>query len=443
MSGCFACVALDNSKLVAALPSLARASHASPTLERWVIEAGLLVYASLLILGGSLAERFGPRPILLWGLALFGAASLAGALLASLPGLIATRVVTGAATACVTPATLATLKHSFDELERPRAIAVWTASFGVGAALGPVLTGLLVVHTGITGVLLANVPPVALCFWGSARLVSADLPRRALPVDWPGAALCLATAGCFLFAVLNGPSEGWLAPKVLASALGSGLGAAVARGWLRRARYPLLDLSLFSERRFSRALLVILLGYFAFSGVSFVVAQYLQLARGESALHAGLLMLPLTLCMLLGTLLAPTLMTRFGTERALLVSLGAALIGAVLLAAASYGQSRLLLCASLLPFGLGSGSTFANATELTLGSVSAERAATAAAISESAFELGGVLGVAVLSTLLGSSALAREQLSNNAPGAFWAAAGVVSFALLAAARLSRTACCDR
>jgi len=439
MSACFACVALDNTKLVAALPTLARVSEMSPVLERWTVEAGLLVYASLLILGGSLSERFGPRRVLLCGLFGFGLASLAGAFSTSAYQLIATRALSGVATACLTPATLATLKHSFDERARPTAIAVWTASFGLGAALGPVVAGLLVARGGLGAVQLANLPPIALCAWGSFRLVPADLPRHDLPLDFRGAGLCLAAAASSLFALLSGPSHGWLSPAVVVSGLGGvGFSFAAIR-WLRHARHPLFDLTLFTQGRFAQALLVILLGYFAFSGVSFVTAQYLQLGRARAALHAGLLTLPLASSLLVGTLIAPRLMIRWGAERALWLSLGAALSGIALLAWASNGDSDLLLCAALVPFGGGCGSTFANATELILGSVAPERAATAAALSESAFEFGGVLGIAVLSTVLGGATSAENRIAELAPRAFWAAAVAVLLAWLVAIRLSRSA----
>ena len=439
MSACFACVALDNTKLVAALPTLARVSEMSPVLERWTVEAGLLVYASLLILGGSLSERFGPRRVLLLGLAGFGLASIAGAFSTSAYQLIGARALSGVATACLTPATLATLKHSFDDRARPMAIAVWTASFGLGAALGPVLAGLLVTRGGLSAVQLANLPPIVLCAWGSSRLVPRDLPRHDLPLDFRGAALCLAAAACSLFALLSGPSHGWLAPAVVASAL-AGLGFSLgAWRWLRRARHPLFDLSLFAQGRFSQALLVILLGYFAFSGVSFVIAQYLQLGRARAALHAGLLTLPLASSLLVGTLLAPRSMMRWGAERALWISLCAALSGIGLLAWASYGTSDLVLCVALVPFGGGCGSAFANATELILGSVTPQRAATAAALSESAFEFGGVLGIAVLSTVLGGAVSTPNHIAELAPRAFWGAAVAVLLALLVAIRLSRSA----
>ncbi|HEY0466484.1 MAG TPA: MFS transporter, partial [Polyangiaceae bacterium] len=399
-----------------------------------------LVYASLLLLGGSLSERFGARRVLLLGLCGFGGASLVGGFAGWGYPLLAARACSGAATACMTPATLATLKRSFDDRERPAAIAIWTASFSVGAAAGPVLTGLLIARgAGLGALLLANIPPIALCAWGSLRLVPIDLPRPERRLDFRGAALCLSAAACALFAILAGPSHGWLSPGVVSSAALAAGSLLWARHWLRRARQPLIDLSLFSQPRFSKALLVIFLGYFAFSGVSFVVAQYLQLARAKTAFDSGLLTLPLAGSMLAGTLFAPRLMLRLRPERALAFSLCAALFGALLLARASDAQSDLLLCCALFPFGAGCGSAFANATELTLGFVSQERAATAAALSESAFEFGGVLGIAVLSSLLGNASLVRATVSERAPRALWLAALALLCALFVALRLSRSA----
>jgi DHA2 family multidrug resistance protein-like MFS transporter len=247
-------------------------------------------------------------------------------------------------------------------------------------------------------------------------------------LDLRGAALCLAAAGGGLFAVLSAPSQGFLSLAVLTSAAFSIICALWARSWLRRAPQPLIDVSLFRAPRFSRALLLIFLGYFTFSGVSFVLAQYLQLERAKGALRSGLMTLPLTGSMLLGTLLAPTLLRHLRAERALRASLSAAFLGAALLTCASHIHDDLLLCIALVPFGAGSGSAFANATELILSSVSRERAGTAAAVSESAFEFGGVLGIAVLSSVLGNPSHPDARLAMLAPHAL----GVGAFAVFLA-----------
>src|SRR5882724_7130464 len=187
MSASFSCVAFDNTKLVAVLPTLARQASSDPALLRWVVEANLLVYASLLLLGGSLSERFGVRRVLLFGLGVFGCASLAGALSTSLLALVATRAVLGAGAACMTPATLAVLKQGFPAEERAGAIAVWTASFGLGAAAGPLTAGFLLRSFGVPAVLLANLPLVLGCALGTWRLVAHDSARSSAPLDWAGA----------------------------------------------------------------------------------------------------------------------------------------------------------------------------------------------------------------------------------------------------------------
>jgi EmrB/QacA subfamily drug resistance transporter len=397
----FSILALDNTKLSAALPTLSRSYGAgAETLLKWVVEANLLVYASLLLLGGALSERFGARRMLLLGLFVYGAGSVASAFAGAPALLIAARGSMGVGGALMTPATLATIKHTFPEEERARAVAVWTASFGVGAAIGPVVSGLLLERAGFSAIMLLNLPVVGLAFAGALRFVPAASPRRSVPLDLLGTLLALLATAALLFAILEGPALGWTASSVLYAALSAVLLYAALLTWERRAKNPLLDPALFRERRFPFALLVILLSYLAFSGVSFVVTQYLQIARGHRPFEAGLLGVPLASSMLLGTLLAPRAMRRFSPERALLGSLLLSGGGALLLS--SSVSSDVLLCFAQIPFGAGAGSSFANTTEMILGSVPEERAGTAAAVSEGAFELGGVLGIAVLGTALGS-----------------------------------------
>jgi predicted MFS family arabinose efflux permease len=278
-----------------------------------------------------------------------------------------------------------------------------------------------------------------LCAAGSARWVSPDLPTRQVPLDWLGALLCLLPAACLLFAILSGPAHGWFAPQVILAAVAAVAFAPLSYLWLRRAQNPLLDLTLFAEPRLLWALSVILLGYFGFSGVSFVVAQYLQLARARSALASGLMNLPLPCSLLLGTLTAPRSILRLGAERALVSALALAWLGAALLVYASTRPGQWLFCSVLAPFGAGCGAAFATATELTLGRVSQERAALVAAVSESVFELGGALGVATLSTLLASDVLRHESVLSHAPRALSAGAAALFLALLVAGKGARSA----
>lgn len=352
---CFFSIALDNAKLVAAAPVLARQIEAAALpgaaldpnrAVTWILEAGLLVYASLLLLGGAVCERHGPRRTLLVGLSLFAGGSTLAAFCDPRSTLMWARAVVGTGGALMTPATLAAIRHWFTGHERSRAVAWWTASYGLGAAAGPLLGGLLLETWGFASIMLVNVPPALGAIVGARLLLPERSPRHRAP------------------------------------------------------RRRLIDLALLRRPRFALTLLLILLGYFAFSGVSFVTAQYWQVARSYRPVHGGLLTVPLTTSMLAGTLLAPGVARRAGAEGALVSSSIVATAGAALLAWASAHSNDLLFALLEVPFGAGFGSAFANATEVVLDSAPAERAGSAAGASETAFELGGAIGVAVLSAAL-------------------------------------------
>lgn len=423
----FFIVALDNAKLVAAAPALARllGAGARPTLA-WILEAGLLVYASLLLLGGALSERFGPRRMLLVGLAIFGGGSMLAACSDPRSTLILARAVMGAGGALMTPATLAAVNHAFVGPERARAVALWTASFGVGAAAGPVVSGFFVETWGFSSIMVVNLPLTVVAFAAARRLLPERSPRREAPLDLAGTALAFAASLSLLSAILHGPSLGSSAREVRLGLAGAATFFSALWAWERRTRHPMLDPALFRRRPFVLTVLVILLGYLSFSGVAFVVAQYWQVARSYRPVAGGLFSVPLAASMLAGTLLAPGVMNRVGPARALVASLIAATTGAALMAWAGAGLHDFWFALAELPFGAGFGSAFANATEVVMGSVSAERAGSAAAINETAFEFGGVLGIALSSAVLGAPAAGQRDAFAAATARALAAGAVVA-----------------
>lgn len=396
----FACVALDNTKLVLAVPTLARelgASGAGAGLA-WVVEVSLVVYASLLLLGGALSERFGARRLLLVGLWCFSAGSVAAASAGSAFGLCAGRALSGLGAALMVPASLAAVQHLFAEQERARAVSIWTASFAAAGALGPLLGGLLLERWGWRAALLGTLPFALLAVAGVVELVPRALPRRAAPLDLLGTALGFGATVCLLWG-LRGGDRG--ASSLVALGAAATL-TVVLISWQSRTPHPMVDPALVRRPAFRRTLLVILLAYLAFSGTSFVIAQYLQVVRAHTPSHASLLNLPLPLALLAGTLAAPRLSQGLGQGRALGASLVLALGGALLVAGACWIESDLALCVALVPFAAGAGSAFPNATQIVLGAAPPERAGTAAAVSETAFELGGVLGIALLGSRVGA-----------------------------------------
>jgi MFS family permease len=412
---CFGLVALDNTKLVAAMPTLARVYGESPALH-WVVEAGLLMYASLLLLGGSLAERFGARRLLCAGLFILGAGSLAAGWVSSVPAFVALRIVTGAGAALITPSTLATVKHLFTERERPAAIAVWTAAYGAFATAGPLVSGWVLDRFAPAAIFLVNVPFAVVAFVLALRLVPRDLPRHLLPLDVTSVGLAFAGTASLLYAILDGPSLGFASGSVLAAIVLAVLFYAGLAFWQTRAAHPLLDPVLLRDFRFRYPLGIILLAYLAFSGTQFVLTQTFQVARGHSPFDAGLFTTPLTLSLLTGTLLAPLVMHRMGAGRAIVASVGLAAAGA-----------------SLLAMGNGLGGD----AEFVLGVAPSERAGTAAAVNEGAFEFGGVLGVAVLGAAAGSPLLPAAVFASHTTTALWIACASFAGAMVLAVRLRR------
>jgi MFS transporter, DHA2 family, multidrug resistance protein len=436
----FACVALDNTKLTVAVPTLLRELGVEPAARAavgWIVEANLVVYASLLLLGGALSERLGPRRALLLGLSLFAAASGAAALARSTLGLCAARALVGLGTALMTPASLAALQHGFEGYRRARAIAIWTASFAAAAALGPVLGALLLERSGWRVLMLANVPVAAIAALGVLSQVSAGAPRRRAPLDLLGAALGLCgTAGLMLAATLAAASP----RAALAAGATGGAAYALLVAWQRRARFPMLERGLLALPAVRVALLISGLGYFAYAGLTFAVAVDLQLAREHSPRLASLASLPLPLGLLAGTLLAPRLVAWLGARRSLLGALALALSGALAVAVASQASDA-WLCLALVPFALGAGASFPTVTELMLGAAPPERAGSAAAVSETAFELGGALGVALLGAASVALSAGGAPIAGAAGGASRAALGAalaLGVALLASARLARS-----
>jgi MFS transporter, DHA2 family, multidrug resistance protein len=380
----FACVALDNSKLALAVPTLARALRATPGVGldvRWIVEANLVVYTALLLVGGAASERIGARRASMFGLGLFMAGSCAAAAAGSTLALFAARAVVGAGAALMTPASLAGIQQAFQGADRARAIAIWTASFAAAMALGPLIGGVLLERWGFSALMVSHVPLAALSLYGVFEFV----PAGAAPERQSGSRPPLGDPD---------PFE-------------------------RR-------LGLLSIAPFRRALLVILLSYFAFSGLGFAIAQYWQVVRLHAPSAASLWNLPQPLALLAGTLAAPALMRRWGTSRALAGSLAVAFIGAVLVTVGAFLQSDLALCVALVPFAAGAGSAFPNATEAIASIAPPARAGTAAALSETAFELGGVLGIGALGTPFHGSSGAPAP----AGAAAWAgAAAALAFAL--------------
>src|SRR5690606_22840803 len=280
----------------------------------WTINSYTLVFAGLLFTFGVLGDRYGRRLVLQVGLFLFAVASVASAYAQNPGQLIAARALTGLAAAAVMPATLSIISDVFVPRERGRAIGVWSGAVGIAVAVGPVTGGFLLEHFWWGSVFLINVPIVLVGMGLAAWLVPESRdpdPRR---LDLLGMVLSMLGLVLLVYGIIDGGEHGFHRPVVWVCAVGGLAVLAVFLAWERRARHPSLDVQLFRNPRFSTAAVVTALIFFAAFGVLFFSTFSLQLVRGYSPLHAGMLLIPFAVAQVFVAPLSATLVRRFGAK---------------------------------------------------------------------------------------------------------------------------------
>ena len=405
-------VVVDNTVLHVALPALGRAFDASIGDLQGVLESYVVAFAGLLITAGVLADRYGRRRVLLVGLLVFGAAS---ALAAAAPGigwLVAARAAMGVGAALVMPSTLAVLVDVFPPGERARAFAVWSAVAAVAMAGGPLLGGALVDAWSWAGVFLVNVPVVAVAWVGVVRLVPESHGDRARRLDLAGVMLLTAGLGAVVLAVVEVPERGADARVLGSGALGCVL-LAVFAARTRRVAYPLVDLGLYRDRRFSGASFAVAVLTVATGSILFVLAQYLQLVLGLGAFETGLAAVPLAAGVVVGSFFGGRAPRRFGERACIVGGFAVTAAGFAVLATLGTGSPLAAVGAGLALAGLGSGFGGPAATSAVLGAVPPERAGAGAALNDTHQQLGIALGVALLGSLL--AAVYRVRLPEGVP----------------------------
>ena len=395
---------VDNTILNVALPTLVRKLSATSGELQWIVDAYAMVFAGLLLVGGSLADRFGRRRFFLIGLTVFAAGSIGAASSGSVDLLIAWRAVMGAGAALTIPASLSIVNDVFrDPRQRAKAIGAWAGTIGLGIAIGPIAGGLLLARFWWGSVFLVNVPIVLVGLVGAFLLVPESKNPAAARPDPAGAVLSISGLGLLLWAIIEGPTRGWGSWEVVATGAASVvvLGSFVA--WEAHSRHPMLKLALFADRRFSVAASAECLGVFGLLGALFVQTQFLQFDLGLSPLQAGLRILPMAGLLVASAALSPRLARLIGLKFTVALSLatiagGLWQISAASNAATSYGD----VVAGLMLIGLGAGLLLPTATNSVVGSVEQGDSGVGSASNAVALQVGGALGVAVVGSLLAS-----------------------------------------
>jgi predicted MFS family arabinose efflux permease len=369
-----------------------------------VVDAYNLVFAALLLTFGSLSDRFGRKGMLLAGLAVVGAASLAGGFTTSAGQLITARAVMGLGAAMTFPATLSLISNVFTERrERARAIGLWGAVGGVAIAMGPIVGGWLLEHFTWVAVFIAMAPVAALAAVCVALAVPASRNAQAAAPDIPGLILSSAMMALLVYTIIEAPSYGWGATRSIA---GFAVSAVLLAGFIvreRRAAHPMLDVRIFRDLRFSAASGAVTVSFFTLFGFIFLITQYFQFVRGYAPLSTGVRLLPVALSVGIGSVVGTQLAVRAGTK--LIVATGLiAMTGFYVWVAASTSTtlSYAVIAVQMVVYGLGMGLTSAPATESIMGAISRSMAGVGSAVNDSTRLIGGTLGVAVIGSVYAS-----------------------------------------
>src|SRR4051812_15893225 len=402
-------ITVDGTVVNTALPTLARDLDASASQLQWIVDAYTLVFAGLLLVAGSLGDRFGRQRALAGGLVVFAAGSLAAALSGSASELIASRSLMGAGAALIMPATLSILTDVFqDSAERTKAIGVWAGVSGLGVAIGPTLGGFLLQHFEWGSVFLVNLPIVALALVGGRPLGPVSKARVAPRLDPIGALLSMAGLAALTYGLIEAPSNGWASSETIAL-LGGALAllAGFALWELRGTDHPMVELAIFRNMRFTASSLSLMIVFFSLFGSLFLLTQILQDVLGYSTLAAGAGALPFALAMGAVSPVAAGLARRIGTKLPVAAGLTLMATGLATMSAADAGSSFGYFVFATVLMGIGMGLAMAPATDSIMGALPAEKAGVGSAINDSVRNIGGVLGVAVIGSVATSAFSSR------------------------------------
>lgn len=406
-------VFLDLTVVNTALPSISVGLGATTSELQWVVDSYVLTLAGLLILAGSIGDRFGRRRWMTRGLALFLAGSVVGALADSVGTLVAGRALQGLGAAFVLPATLSIVTNAFDRDERGKAIAIWTAVGGVGIGFGPAIGGYLVDRYDWSAAFWIHVPIIVLVAIGQV-VVPESRDERTIGLDVPGAVTATFGVSALVFGIIQGNESGWTSPTILSSLALAVLLLGLFVQVERRAEFPMLPLHFFRNRDFTGSVVIVGLMFFAGPATFFFVTQFLQIIQGRDPFEAGLLVLPNAGAIILASAIAPRLGAAIGPRRIVMLAVAIMATSMALFTQIDASWSAGTEISVVLVLGFGFGLGMPSLTDSIMASVPIEDAGVGSAVNDVSRELGSALGVAVLGSVI--NAIYRDNVAGALTG---------------------------
>ena len=372
-------IGIDNTILNVAIPTLAKPTSAgglgaSASELQWIVDAYTIVFAGLLLTSGSLGDRFGRYRALTIGLVIFGVGSALSAFAPSATVLIGTRALMGIGASAIMPATLSILTNVFhDPRERAKAIGVWAGVSAIGIAIGPIAGGVLLQHFWWGSVFLVNVPVVIIALVAGFLLVPDSRDPAAGRLDPLGSVLSIAGLSLLLWAIIEGPSNGWGSTSVLGGFI---IGAAILTGffvWELKCANPMLDVRFFENPRFSAASGAITLAFLALFGTIFLLTQYTQQVLGYTTVEAGAIFLPQSIVLMIFAPMSTRWVRMFGNKAVVATGLFVLAVALALMATFQTDSSAYLVVGITALSAFGMAHVVAPATESIMGSLHARQ----------------------------------------------------------------------
>lgn len=385
-----------------ALPALGRDLDAGVADLQWILNGYLLTLAALILVGGSLGDRFGRRRIYLIGVTWYAAASLLCAVAPTAPLLIAGRVIQGIGSAMLTPGSLAIIQSSFCREDRSTAIGLWSGTTGIAIAIGPLVGGWLIDGLGWRWIFILPIPLAAAVIWASLRHVpETSNPEADNTLDLVGSGLAVLALGGLTYPMVQVPQSGWTLPVIAIGLVGavSAVGFAL---WERSSAHPMVPTDIFSSRQFSAANLVTFAVYAALGGVFFMLIVHLQVVVGYSALAAGAAPIPIMALMLAGSPASGRLAQRIGPRIPLTVGPALLALGMLLMTRIEAGSGYwTVIFPAMVVFGIGLTITVAPVTATVLAAAADRYSGVASGINNAVSRTAQLIAVAALPALAG------------------------------------------
>jgi EmrB/QacA subfamily drug resistance transporter len=410
-------VGLDITAVNIALPDIGHDLDAGISQLQWTVAAYTVAMASLLMCGGSMADRLGRKRIFVVGLSVFAVASMLCSLAPTVESLIAFRVLQGVGASMLNPVAMSIITNTFtDPRERAQAVGIWGAVFGISMALGPVVGGALVSSVGWRSIFLINIPLGLTAIALTLRFIPESKAPQARRFDPGGQTLVIVLLAALTYGIIEAPNQGWGAPAIVAALSASGVALVSLMLYEPRREEPLIDLRFFRSVPFASSIAISVAAFATFGGFLFLNTLFLQEVRGLSPVEAGLATVPIAAMTVVMAPISGRVVGHIGPRIPLAISGVGFLAACAMLTGLSSGTSLAWLVAAYILFGIGFGFVNAPITNAAVSGMPRAQAGVASAIATTSRQVGQTLGVAVVGAVVTSHVGSSDLSSASHPG---------------------------